>query len=171
MTKLINLLAGTGMLACCAVAASSDGDFKKFITAEIPKMNMAFNKKDVSYFEKVGTDNFTETQGGKTAKKAEAMASLKQLFSMASSIDCKYSILSCASKGNTGTVLMHGILKTTMPAATAKGKSQSMVMDMTEKQTWVKVGKNWKISSLSEAKPLKMTVNGKPMDPSKMHGG
>lgn len=174
-SKLI-IIATTALLASVSLAFDATSEFKKFMAATKPKVEMAFKKEDISFFEKTSTDDFSETQMGTKSNKKEALAGLKQFFGMVSNINCKYDLISATSDGKTGNAEVHSVMTCLMGGAAPKGskmkpKAQKMEMEMWEKQVWVKQGKMWKLKSIADAKPMKMKVNGKAMDPAKAMGG
>lgn len=136
----------------------------------MPKLVRAFETKDVAFFDRISTADFTEKYMGRTMTKKEAMAQMKTEMASVKAIKCSFKILSAKVMGNTGIAMTAGHMTMTSKPM-GKEKSHKMVMDMWEKETWVRSGNGWKIKSLEEAKPMKMMVDGKPMDPSKMGGG
>ncbi len=163
------ILAGA-MLCATAFSYDANSDFKKFMTSMIPKVEKAFKTGDLKFFEDISTADFTEKEMGKTYTKAESMAQMKQGLAMGKPSEVKFKLMSSKVMGNTATAVTSGHMVMMMKAQKPKDKAHRMVMDMWEKQTWVKDGKAWKIKMIEEAKPSKMTMDGKPMDPSKMGG-
>jgi hypothetical protein len=166
-TMMIGLAA---MAAASAFSYDATKDFKSFLMRTMPKVEKAFLKGDTTFFDKISTDDFTDTEMGQTMNKKQSMAQMKQGMAMMKPSVCDLKLLSCSVKGGVGMAqtMMH-MVATMMPMK--KGdKAHKMVMDMWENETWVKSGSGWKIQKIAQAKPMKMTMDGKPADPSKMGG-
>lgn len=164
----ITVLAATAAFAS-AFAGSADSDFKAFLQQELPKAEKAFNTKDIGYFERMSTSDFTEKEMGKTYNKAQSIAEMKSMASMTKTMKCKFKVLSAKTSGNTGIAMVSGHMEcTTGPMSKGDKKNHSMVMDMWEKQTWVRDGKGWKMKGLEETKPMKLIMDGKSADPTKV---
>jgi hypothetical protein len=175
MKRALVLIATSAIFTSLSLGFDATGDFKKFLMATKPKVEKAFANKDLSFFEKSSTDDFSESHGGQNMNKKDSMASLKQFFGMAKSISCKYDLVSASAKGNTGNAVMHSKMTAMIAPMAMKGKAkakaQKWVMESWESQVWVKSGKTWKLKTLGDAKPMKMSVDGKSMDPAKVMGG
>lgn len=158
-------------LAGNAFSADGNSDFKRFMLRTIPKLERAFDHKDLSFFEKISTADFTETEMGQTYTKAQSMSQMKAGNNQAKSIHAKFKLLTSSVSGNTAMAMTFGHITTVMKPHGPKDKAHRMSMDMWGKETWVRSGKSWMIQKLEEAKPSKMTMDGKAIDPSKMGGG
>jgi hypothetical protein len=161
--------------AVCASAFSFDetADFKKFLDSVIPKLVKAFKTADVKFFETISTADFTETEMGQTVNKKQAMDQMKAMNKMGKVTECSFKVLSAKAANGKGTATTEGH-STMVVKPTKKGdKSHTMKVDMWYVENWVKAGNGWKIKSLTmdPKHPMKMTMDGKPMDPSKMGGG
>lgn len=136
----------------------------------MPKIVKALETGDMAFFDSISTADFTEKSMGRTMTKKQSMTRMKTEMAGIKTLKCSFKILSAKVMGNTGVAMTTGhMTMTTKP--TAKQKSNAIVVDVWEKETWVRSGTGWKIKMLEEAKPAKMTVDGKPVDPSKMGGG
>jgi hypothetical protein len=169
MKQLLVIACGASLMTS-ALAFDANSDFRKFAEGMLRKAENAFNTKNISFFEKSATADFTEKEMGRTVKRADALAEMKSMFSMAKSVNCKFKLLSTKASGNTGIIMTSGHCVMVMMPSKPKAKPSTMVVDMWEKETWVRDGKSWKIKMIEEAKPSKMTMDGKPYDPSKMGG-
>lgn len=157
-------------LAATSLAADANSDFKRFMRRMMPQMERAFNRKDVVYLDKISTSDFTDTAMGRTMSKAESLKEMKVAYAQAKSVRAKFKILAMSASGNSGVAMTSGhVVMITKPRG-GKDKSHRMVMDVWEKQTWIRSGKTWKIQKNEQTKPTKSTVDGKPFDPSKMGG-
>ena len=170
MKRLVSVVFAAAVVVGSAFAHDANADFKKFLTGMLPKVVKAFETKNVKFFDSISTADFTETEMGKTMNKAESMAGMSQMFKSAKTIKCSFKLDSSSVKGDTGTAMTSGRMTAIMNPTKPKGKPSTMVADMWMKETWVKDGKGWKIKHIDEAKPSKMTMDGKPFDPSKMGG-
>ncbi len=168
MKKLFFILASTS-LGISAFAADTSAQFRSYLNGMLPKLTKAFDTMDPKFFKAISAPDFTETVGGKTYTKEQAMQQMVQQFAMTKSMKCHFRILSAKASGNTGIAMTAGHFTSVLKPG-QDGKTHTLMMDMWEKETWVKTGKGWKIKSLKEAKPPKSTMDGHPFDPSKMGG-
>jgi len=166
MKRLTLWILGGAMLSSFAAARDTDSEFKAFMKATIPKLEKAFDTMDLGFFDKISTADFTDKANGQQTKKAEMLAQMKQQFAMTKTLKSNFKLLSTKASGNTG-VAMTWAKATMTTKPQGKEKSHTMVVEMWEKQTWVRDGKSWKIKLLEATKPVKMTMDGKP---SKMGG-
>ena len=68
MKRTLSVLAATAILSACALSFDANSDFKKFTASILPKVEKAFNTKDVSYFKSISTADFSETRMGQTSR-------------------------------------------------------------------------------------------------------
>jgi hypothetical protein len=163
MNRITFVLAGA-MIAASALSSDQTAEFKKFMMSMKPKVEMAFDHKDMKMFDQMSTKDFTETAMGHTMTKSQAMAEMKKEFATVKSVDCHLSLTSAKADKGTGTAFTTGhVVMMTMPDP--KGKSHKVSVDMWEKQTWVKQGSTWKIKHLEQVKPPVTMMDGKPMQP------
>lgn len=170
MRKLTAILSA---VVICATAFSFDetADFKKFMTGFLPKLQKAFEKMDVKFFEDFTTDDFTETMMGRTMKKKESMDSMRAQVATTKSMSAKFKLLSASAKNGVGTSTSQGWFVMVSKPTPQDKKTHKLEMEMVEKETWVKVGKTWKLKKLEQVGQMKMKMDGKPMDPNAMGGG
>lgn len=171
MNKLKVRLTIVGLvLACAAFAGDQSAELKAYLTKRMPEMDKAFATKDVKFFESSSTPDFTYTDiTGQTAKKKASIDSLKMMFSTASNIKCKSTILSVKAANDKGTVKASQDFSCDMKLGDQK--THKMTMKSTYTETWKKVKGMWLVSSIKEDKAT-MTLDGKPFDPTKgMPGG
>ncbi len=169
--RRLAVLACAAMLSAGAFSRDANSDFKMFLKRLLPTVTRAFETKNAKFFESISTPDFSESMGGKTTTRAESMAQMKQWFGMASNIKCSFKLLSSKADATMGTATFSDHTSFNMRPMKKGDKMHRIVMDMTEKQTWVRSGKGWKIKMIEQAKPMKMWQDGKPVDPSKMMGG
>lgn len=169
MKRLTLLILGSAMICSVAAARDADSEFKAFMKALLPRLEKAFETKNVKFFEDISTADFQDKMGPQKMTKAQSMAEMRRQFKTMKSMDCSFKLVSTKVTGNTAVSLTHS--KATM-ITLPEGNEKSHVMkaEMWEKETWVKVGKTWKIRILEQAKPMKMWMDGKPFDPAKMGG-
>jgi hypothetical protein len=157
--------------ACCvspavfALAFDSSQDFKKFIAAEELQMAQSFNRKDTKVYESALAADFKDTDKvkGQTYNKQQSLAQMKQVFTVAKSIKCSIKVVSAKAQGNTGIAVTAAHVVLVMNPMDSSGKAHTMVMDELQKETWVRVGKTWKLKMAEDVKPVKMTMDGKPI--------
>jgi hypothetical protein len=152
------------LVASSAFAADQTAEFKKFLMSEQGAMTKAFQTKDISWFFKTSTPDFSEVMEGKTTQKKESLAGLKQWFDMMATIKVTSAELTSANAANDkGVAMVHEKMTGTMKPQKPHGKGSVMVMESWEKESWVKVKGKWMIQKIEEVKPTKMTIDGKPM--------
>ena len=169
--RRIAVLACAAIVCAGAYSRDANSDFKMFLMKLLPKAKRAFETKDVGFFDKMSTADFSESMGDKTSTKAQSMAEMKRWFGMSSNIKCSFKLLSAKADGSMGTATFADHMTFNMKPQKKGDKMHKVVMDMWEKQTWVRSGKGWKLKMIGQMKPMKMWMDGKPMDPSKMGGG
>lgn len=154
--------------ALSTVAFADDTDaFKKEYMASIPKTVAAFKNKDLSYFEKMSTKDFTYVAKVEGAQdKKTAMAGLKQMFGMAKSIEYKPKVLKVSAKGGAAVVSLEETFNSVVDMG--DGKAHKMVTVGWADEHFRKENGKWMLAKIVEPKPGKMTLDGKPFDPSKM---
>lgn len=164
------------LILCCAslaatsLAADANSDFKSYMRRSLPKMARAFDHKDWAYFDKNSTADFTDVEMGHTLTKAQSMSQMKMGFQSASSIHTHFKLLTTKANGDNAVATTFGHMTMVMKPMGAKDKPHHMVVDMWETETYVRSGKGWKIKKFEQTKPMKMTMDGKALDPSKMGG-
>lgn len=170
MLRIVTLTTGCALFGAAALAFGPDEDYAKFMKAELPKLEKAFNTKDIGYFQKNSTDDFVSKENGRTMNKKESLAQMKQMFGMAQAIKTNFKVVSSSVKGNLGTAMVEGDAILHMKPMKAGEKGQTWQIHMWEKEVWQKVGKTWKMKSIEQSKPPTMKIDGKVVDPTKMGG-
>lgn len=169
MRKFVTIFAAVAVCAS-AMAFDESADFAKYLKGFMPKLEGAFAKMDVKFFEDWTTDDFTETMMGRTSTKKESMANMRMQLGMTKSMTAKFKVLSSKASKGSGISMTHGVIAMfTKPSGQDK-KSHKWEMEVWEKQTWVKVGNAWKLKKLEEAKPMKLKVDGAAIDPKQAMG-
>lgn len=163
-------IATLGMgLAVSSFAFDALSDFKAFLKKSEASTAKAFANKDASYFEKVTTPDFTYTSfNGPKMNKKQAIAQMKAQLSTAQSIKARFKSSNVALRGNTATV--DTINYFDMKISGPDGKPHAMKLTSYSKETYRKVGAKWLLALIVETKAGKMTMDGKPFDPSAMGG-
>jgi len=158
------LVIGIGGLVA-AQAGDLKSEFTKWYKAGIPKLEKAFETKNIQFFESVATKGFTyRSFSGQVEQRAGAMAGLKQMFQMMNTIDCSFTMGKVSVKGSTATVEATGKFKCTMKDPQTS-KSHKLDTTTYERQTWVKQGGKWMISGIVEYKQAVVLLDGKAVDP------
>ncbi|MBI5706332.1 MAG: nuclear transport factor 2 family protein [Armatimonadetes bacterium] len=170
MRKLVTIFTAVAVCAS-AMAFDESADFGKFLKGFMPKLEKAFAKMDVKFFEDWTTDDFTETMMGRTSTKKESMANMRMQLMATKSMTAKFKVLSSKAAKGTGISMTHGVIAMFTKPTEQDKVSHKWEMEVWEKQTWAKVGNVWKLKRLEEAKPLKMKVDGKAIDPKQAMGG
>lgn len=157
------------LLLVSSAQADDLADFKKWYTAGLPQMKKAMEGKDLAFFEKCSTADFTYTSGGRTSKKKEAMVGLKQMFDQTKSLKYTFKITGFKKTKSGMVVTLTNHYEMTMMPGPDK-KTHVMVMDQPSRETWKKSGKTWLLTNITDVGTGKATMDGKPFDMSKMGG-
>lgn len=155
-----------------AIAFADDvSDFKKWYVKESPKMVKAMEGKNIAFFEKCSTADFTYKEGsGKVSKKKEALTGLKQMMDTTETIKYKYKIEAVKSAKGGMTVDLLNEYNMTMKPGPDK-KKHVMWMEARTRETWVKTGGKWLLKNITDVGTPKMKMDGKPMPAGAMGGG
>ncbi|MBI1333643.1 MAG: hypothetical protein JST12_10410 [Armatimonadetes bacterium] len=163
----------TMAIAVLGVVSMASADSLKNQIAEMnKKVGKTIVKQDYKGFEKIVkagvTKDFKYIEGGQTMNLDQMLAMVKQSFSpqmKVSKADSKILSFSQKAKSATATVKHTMVGKMMGPDK----KWHSMTQEGTSTDTYTMVGKEWKMSSMSWGE-MKMTMDGKPFDPSKAGG-
>jgi ketosteroid isomerase-like protein len=149
-------------------AGDTLAEFKAYMNAMTPKVVKAFEKEDIGFFEKISTPDFKTKEGPTVMNKQQSMAQLKSMFGMASNIKAKFKMVSVKLVGKDGVVVTDGSY--TMDMATPDGKTHKMAMQQRMTEKYRKTPKGWMIYMIENHPGGKMTMDGKPFDPSSLGG-
>ena len=161
------------MATLFAFTSVAMADLKSEITTYNKKMEQVFLKNDFKTFAKltkeVCTKDFKYIEGGKSMNYDQMLAMMKGSFSggMGKVTKAETKVVSAKEKGNTGT---SKVIYTMVMTSKEGGKTHVTKMVGNVENTYRKEGGKWK-TSIMDWKDTKMTVDGKPMDMSKMGGG
>ncbi len=170
--KRITLFMMVTAMAIVAVAAARDDtqEFKKFYKAGIPMLKKAFKNKDISFFENASSDDFSYKHAdGKIDTKEESMAGLRQMFGISKSIVTSVKVGSIKVQNDQATVTNTTTFSSMMKTG-PKGGYHRMRSTMWMRESWKKSDKGWTLTMIEETRRGKYTMDGKPVDPSKMMG-
>lgn len=171
MKRLFVGAAFAAFLCSQAMPADANSEFKAFMMKMQSRVERAFAQKDWRFFESISTPDFTYRERGRTTTRKQSMEQMKQGFAACESMSGKFKLLSSRVSGNTATAMLSGHFVMKLKPTKKGQKGSVMTSDMWTKETWVRSGNTWKIKKIEEVKPSKMTMDGKPVDPSKMGGG
>lgn len=162
----------TVTLAAVSLVAVSNADLRSDINAMNGRIGSAMVKGDMKALDammKAGmTKDFKYIEGGKTMTYDQMMVQMKASMSSMKCTSAVAKLLTLKEKGNMATSTESHVMKGTMPPGADK-KVHTMSFVGTSTNTYVKVGKDWKMSKMSWGKST-MMMDGKPMDMSKMGG-
>lgn len=153
------------LLALGAFVVAQASGLRASIEASNKKIHTAMKKKDFVALDRIFkagmTKDFTYVENGKTETYDVMMQGVKMgLGQMQKVSEVSTKIVSVKEKGNVGTcTAMHTMAGTVV--GTDK-KKHAMSFSGTAVETYVKVGKDWKMSKM-EWKASKMLMDGKPM--------
>lgn len=153
------------MLALGAFVVAQASGLRASIEASNKKIQTAMMKKDFATLDKIFkagmTKDFRYVENGKTEAYDVMMQGIKMGFGQMQKITTvKTKIMTLNEKGNGGTCTSEHTMAGTMVGEDKKKHSMSFTGASVE--TYVKVGKDWKMSKM-EWKATKMTMDGKPM--------
>ena len=158
--------------AALSLVAISSADLRSDIKQMNAVVGNAMVKGDMKMLSKVikagVTNDFTYVEQGKTMTCDQMLETMKAGFSQMKTTSAKTEIVSLKEKGNSGMATEKHMMTGTMTGPDKKTHKMSYVGTSTE--TYVKVGKEWKMSKMVWGME-KMMMDGKPMDMSKMAGG
>jgi hypothetical protein len=158
--KLIPILAV--VFAAAVAIADNLADFKKWYKGELPSMVKAMEGKNIGFFEKCSTKDFTYTEfGGKSSDKKVALAGLKQMMDSAQKIKFKPTVGAIKSAKGAMTVEVAEFYEMTMKPGPDK-KTHKMTVSSKVRETWVKSGGKWLLKNITDLTQGKMTMDGKP---------
>ena len=162
----------TVTLAAVSLVAISSADLKSEITLANGMITKAMMKGDMKALESVlrasVTSDFKYTEAGRTMNFDQMWTTMKASMSSMKCTMAKATETMVKEKGKMGTsVEMNHMMGTMMGA---DKKQHTMTFDGTSNNTYMKVGKQWKMSKMVVGKSS-MMMDGKPMDMSKMGGG
>ena len=162
----------TVTLAAVSLVAISSADLKSEVTAMNNKITAAMMKGDMKTLESVMksgvTADFKYVEAGKTMSFDQMWTTMKASMSSMKCTMAKATMSGLKEKGKMGTGMENHHMMGTMMGPDKK--SHKMSFDGTSTNTYMMVGKSWKMSKMVWGKS-KMMMDGKPMDMSKMGGG
>lgn len=154
------------------VAISSADSLRDQINASNKKIGKCMEKKDMDGFAKACkagmTKDFKYMEGGQTMTFDQMFAQMKASFQQLTTVSsATSSIVKLTQKGDSATCLTKHVMKGTMMGPDKK--KHTFEMGGTSTDVYKKVGKEWKMASMSWVNG-DMKMDGKKMDPSKMGG-
>ena len=152
------------LLGAVGMSKDATADFRKFFLGHNPRLIKAFEKKDIGYFETMATDDFIDKEGGKAARKKQALVELKQTFDTAKTINYRIELLSARATKDQAVANVHQVMSLELWPRKHKREGTKMVMEMWTKETWVNTKAGWKIRIVEDNKPMRLTVTGKSAD-------
>lgn len=158
--------------AALSLVAISSADLKSELKEMNARTGNAMVKGDMKSLEammKAGvTKDFTYTEAGKTMNFSQMMEMMKQSMGAMKVTSAHTDIVTVKEKGNMGVATQKRTLTGIM--TTPDKKTHKMSFGGMTTDTFVKVGKEWKMQKMVWGKNT-MMMDGKPMDPAKMGGG
>ena len=158
--------------AALSLAAVSSADLKSELKEMNARVGNAMVKGDMKNLEammKAGvTKDFTYTESGQTMNFSQMMEMMKQSMGAMKTTSAHTDIVTVKEKGNMGVATQKRTMTGTMTGPDKK--SHKMSFNGTTTDTFVKVGKEWKMSKMVWGKNT-MMMDGKPMNMPKMSGG
>lgn len=151
-----------------ALAGDTLSEFKAFMKQMGPKVIKAFETENIGFFEKISTPDFKVQEGKTVMNKQQAMAQMKQMFEMSSNMKAAFRTLSMKLEGRNGVAVTDG--KYTFDMKTPDGKTHKMAMQQKMTEKYRKTPQGWKIFMIINHEGGKMTMDGKPFDPSVLGG-
>ena len=157
-------------VATLFVASAHASGLKSTIISMNKKVSATLVKGDLKAFEKITragvTKDFVYSENGQNMTYDQMLKQMKDgMGQMGKIVSAESKLVKLDIKGNTAS----GVCSHTMKTITKGKDKKNHVMVMTGKSvdTYVKVGDTWKMSKMAWTN-AKMTMDGKPYDPSKM---
>ncbi len=161
------------LFVLAVVGSAAQADLQSDARSMNNQMTSALKKMDVKSVEKITkqwcSPNFKYTELGRTQTRQEMVTDIKMSFTQIKNVLVSESkIKKITQKGNSGTTTgtHHMVCDILMPDK----KTHKLDYFGISTDVWAKNGKKWQVVSMSMMN-LKMTLDGKPFDPSKMGGG
>ena len=168
MRVVRNATAAAAMLLL-GFAGAAKADDKQDIAALYAKLDKAVVAKDLKTIMATGAPGFTYTEAGHTMSGDQVSAQMQQQFQATTGTPkSKTTVTSVVVKGTTAVVGSIGV--TELQMVLPDGKPHKLSSTSKTSDTLTKTAKGWlfqKINILSN----KMTLDGKPFDPSKPPAG
>ena len=152
---LVSVLAALAVLPCLASAQS----FERYYKAILPRMVRSLETGDVKFFDAISTPDFTEKGPDETRNKAQAMDAMSKQFALMKKLTCKVRPISVKSMGSKATVVVW--MRSDIVLEDQHHKPHTLIVETTEAETWVKTDSIWRIKTMTQSKPSKMTMDGK----------
>ncbi len=176
MTNKLKLAAALGLSLCSSlVMADEAATLTKNMQEGMNKYCAAAMKGDHASMHKLILSNFAPNckfvgVDGKTMSLKEWMAAMDMnMKSMKSITKMKMTVGNVKVMGNKATAKETFMMEGTMPNMKDPKKTSKMMVMGTSTSTYEKMGGKWMVV-LSKDTSQKMTIDGKPFDPSKMGG-
>jgi Tfp pilus assembly protein PilE len=169
--KMKSMLLAVSMLATVALAGPGDETYIRTAHDQFAKaaLSNSYKTMEKSIMQNMTADFKYKSPNGRSETRTQWLQMMKQEFQRG----MKFS----AFKFTVGKITVNGKTASVQSSLTAKGSGmgpdkKNHVFGSTSKavETWVKEGSKWKIKMI-DTKSEKMTMDGKPFDPSKMGGG
>ena len=170
MKRFAYLMAGALVFAA-AFASMDEATARKEMKAMEKRAIKAFKNEDAKTLVDMLAEDFTWThQGGRpTENKKQAADGLKQFFAMGDHFNVKWTTDSFTYKDGKVVMVTSSVMSCKMKLPKDK-KTHTMKSTGSVRETWVKGPKGWKATMFEDQPGEKMTMDGKPYDPSKMGG-
>jgi ketosteroid isomerase-like protein len=154
-----------------AAFADSAASVENQVEASFQKSIAAFKKHDIKGFVAICADDYEGVgMDGKKINKAQMAAQMKEHMKSTKKVNsATYDVTDVKVKGNTATGKAKFNLDVILDDAEGmmgpKGKTHRMKMEEHYNMTWKKVGGKWLVSKEIPNGTAKMSVDGKPFDP------
>ncbi len=152
------------VLGVASFAKDTTAEFKLAMAKEKVAVEAAFGKKDIGWFEKNCTADFSYVSGKEKTDRKGALAGMKQLFSMCKTLKADMKLVSARATDGNGIAVVEQTLNGKMIYPNDK-KVHTMKSVSTIRMTMVKKGSSWIMKKLEDVKPPTMLIDGKPYDP------
>lgn len=147
-----------------ALAKDTTAEFKAAMAKEKVAVETAFGKKDIGWFEKNCTSDFSYVSGKDKVDRKGALAGMKQLFGMCKTLHASMVLKSAKATNGNGIAVVEQTLVGSMRYPNDK-KVHSMKSVSMIRMTMVKKGSAWIMKKLEDVKPPQMLIDGNPYDP------
>lgn len=162
--RVLTAAVATGLAALLVPGAwAGDSALKQKAQKMYDHASQMFAKKDIKNLSMGFADDFTSKSKQGVLNKKQMIAMMKEMFATTSNVRVSMKVLSATRKGKLVTVKSYSVWKGT--TKDEKGVPHEMVYSGSSTEIWDTSGKHWKMKSMVDGNDMKMTMDGKPFDP------
>lgn len=156
------------VIPCLAMSglafSTDDAAVRKILERKTSEFVKSMRKKDAAWFEQNATSDYRSIQGKQTLSRTQVISRMKQMFAVSTSVDpVSSTVVTFKMTGRNAVVLTKTHFVVNIGGGPG-GKPVRIEDTSTEEETWVPVGKDYKIQ-LNKELTATLLMNGKPFKP------